>query len=197
MGKVPPPYQFVMSKADFLAWFNQEIYFNSLVIEERKHYFPRFAEELGSIMKSYGYTMDSRWNSLTLAKWVYRIHVQEIARKKFDAPVWLGDIIHRDWNEDHSRYEEVIGDQDFTTYFQMWRDNEDFDTQSRVGQRLFRELPEFLYVYIDMEKSKQGQFIEELFDSDSDYAEETQVVKQDAYLQDAASGYHGGTGFKV
>ena len=197
MGKVPPPYQFVMSKADFLAWFNQEIYYNGLVIEKRNCYFPRFAEELAIIMKRFGYTMDSRWSSLTLAKWVYRLHLQEIARKKFDAPVWLGDILHRDWNEDFNRYEEVIGDQDFTSYFEMWRNNEDFDMQSRVGIRMFRELPAFLYVYIDMENSKQGQFVEELFDSDSDCVEDSQLVKQDAYLRDAASGYHGGNGFKV
>lgn len=186
-----------MSKADFLAWFNQEIYLNGITVEKRKVYFPRFAEELMLFMKSRGYKMDSRWGPLTLAKWVYRIHVQEVARKKYDAPVWLGDIIHRDWDEDHNRYQDIMNEEELSNYLFNWRENDDFNKQTRVGERMIRELIQFLYVHIDMDNSAQGQFIEKLYDSDSDYAEETQVVKQDVYLQDAASGYHGGNGFKV
>ena len=81
---------------------------------------------------------------------------------------------------------------------ERWRLYEDFDHESRIGQRMIYELVDLLYPYIDMDGSKNGQRIAEiLYETESDSeswksGHRGRGKKDDIYITDAREGYHGG-----
>ena len=88
----------------------------------------------------------------------------------------------------------MIDCEKITEFMDAWANMEDGDPQTRVGQRIRNEIQDFLYIFLDLESSKQGKVIARFWeDSDSD----SEDGRRDPYLHDASQGYHGGWGSKV
>ena len=82
----------------------------------------------------------------------------------------------------------------------MWSDSgtDDLLADTHVGNRIRYGLEEFLYRVINIEISKQGRFIANLWDASGSTSEaEMYEPKKDVYLEDATKGFHGGRGSKV
>jgi hypothetical protein len=123
---------------------------------------------------------------------MYDIHVQEYARMNVNGHVKIPDIVHRNTNEDRDEFYHMISCERLEAFMEGIQEMEDFDMDSRPGQRIFHGLQDFLYRFVDLESSKQGRLIAEMWDdyaSDSDH--EFGDRKRDVYLLDTKKGYHG------
>jgi hypothetical protein len=58
------------------------------------------------------------------------------------------------------------------------------------------DLQDFLYSFIDLERSKHGRTIARIWE-DSDSDSDDNWKSRDVYLRDASEGFHGGRGSKV
>ena len=164
----------------------------------RKDFVAEFAQSIRQFMNGHGYKMEDRLEK-ELALWMYRLHVQE-ARKKHGAPVELPEINHRDTQDDYNQYCQSIGQQEVKKFIDMWsaKLTDDLLEDTHVGNRIRYGLEEFLYRVINLEISKQGRFIANLWDASGSTSEtEAHENKKDVYLEDATKGYHGGRGSKV
>ena len=164
----------------------------------RKDFVAEFAQSIRQFMNSHGYKMEDRLEK-ELALWMYRLHVQE-ARKKHGAPVELPEINHRDTQDDYDQYCQTIGEQEMKKFIDMWsaKLTDDLLEDTHVGNRIRYGLEEFLYRVINVEISKQGRFIANLWEASGSTSEnEGHEPKKDVYLEDATKGYHGGRGSKV
>jgi len=184
------------SSSDFQVWLDQEMWVVANHKLARREYIPDFADDLTEFMKSCGYTMDIRWNNghYIVAKWLYMIHVQEFVTKDYNGKLRYAEPHHRDWPEDFLQYTHMMNFDRISSFMERWRFYEDFDLETRAGQRVLHELQYLLYVFIDMDSSENGK----LFDDDSDSEhDETYRGRDDVYLMEARDGLHGGRGSKV
>jgi hypothetical protein len=103
--------------------------------------------------------MDGRWGRgpMVVARWLYAIHVHEVARKRSYEPIGYPDIQHRDWEEDREVFDFHIDIQAVERFMKLWNTVEDLDTTTRQGFRTQVELPTFLYTYADIDDSYQGR----------------------------------------
>ena len=164
---------------------------------ERREFIYHFAESIRKWMGKLGYKMEDRLNK-ELSYWLYRLYVQEIARKNHGAPVHIPEPLHRNTQEDYDRYNDIVTINDVDTFMSEWSNAEDMDEKSIIGKRVLYELQEFLYSVIDLESSKQGRFIARLWeDSESNSDTDYEYVKTDVYIEEAKKGLHGGRGAKV
>lgn len=196
------PTYYRLSSRDFDAWFNQEIWINHSAKDARKYAVYRFADELTSWMKKSGYTMDHRWNTgrTVVANWLYRLSVRiKVGHQAcLRTRAIIGGIIHRNLVEDQDRFHSVIGSAGIQKFMSKWSLNEDFDTSMPLGQTIQNELEIFLWSYLDLDESAQGNIVLELIEQDHSDSEGAPVARRvDEYIQDAAEGYHGGVGYKV
>jgi hypothetical protein len=182
-----------LSSSDFDVWMNQRIWIRNDAKEVRKHYIYEMAHQLTAWMKSYGYTMDSRWHNgrTVLANWLYRICVRTKvgAQKQLNSSNIIGEIYHSNQTEDMVRFNMTIGAQGIEEFLEDWKMVEDLDPECPMGQAVQSELEMLLWSYLD-------------FDCDEESGDEATEVTQrgakvDEYLQDAAEGFHGGKGSKV
>jgi hypothetical protein len=167
--------------------------------DERKYALFAFYESLTAMLKKNGYVMDHRWNSSQanpLINWIYRIAVEEEARRNHNAEVAIPEIIHRNTQEDYDYFCGMIDAELTCAFMDEWSDIEDLSPLSLVGYRIRYELQEFLYHFVDLERSKQGQLIARFWD-DSDSDVDEKWSSRDVYLRDASEGFHGGRGSKV
>ena len=185
-----------MSSSDFQVWLDQEVWIEGDTKIPRRECIPAFADDLTEFMRINGYTMDLRWSNghYIVAKWMYMIHVQEFVTKKYDGKIYYGEVGHRNWQEDFLEYDYIMRFDTISNFMERWRLYEDFDPETRIGQRILHELQKLLYPFIDMDNSRNGR----IFDDDSDNEQEdTHRQKDDIYLMDAREGFHGGHGSKV
>lgn len=188
---------YIASKEDYLVWIAQLVWLGGAECT-RKNFITEFAQSIRNFMNENGYKMEDRLEK-ELALWMYRLHVQE-ARNKHGAPVELPEIHHRDTQEDYDQFCQSLGEQEIKKFMDMWSDSgtDDLLADTHVGNRIRYGLEEFLYRVINIEISKQGRFIANLWDASGSTSEaEMYEPKKDVYLEDATKGFHGGRGSKV
>lgn len=178
------------SHHDYQDWLHQTIWLTENEKGYRKEYIPAFYNSLTYFMKKKGYIMDGRWGRgpSIVARWLYAIHVHEVARKESCKPIGYPEIRHRDWPEDKDVFEFEIDLEAVEEFMDSWKNIEDMDCETREGFRVKVELPTLLYRYVDIDNSSQGrrmaQKLETFENEDSD--------KQDEY-SDLMSGAFGTT----
>lgn len=184
-------------ESDFKLWLSQPVWVDD-VKERRGTVLREFYNSITMMMKKKGYSMDSRWHSSKanpLTNWMYRISVEEYARCNYNNPVYVPEPEHRDTREDYDHFNHIIDTELIHSFMDEWSGVEDFDMSSRLGYRIRYELYDFLYSFLDLERSKQGRVIARFWeDSGSDSDE---GGHRDVYLRDASDGFHGGRGSKV
>ena len=182
---------------DFQLWLNQVVWVNGVERMSRRQYIPYFAEAVTGLMKSRGYAMDNHWKggSLVIARWMYTIQRDEIARGDYNSAVEYPEPFHRDWEEDFREFQHIMDYDTISSFMDTWKLYEDFDQDTRVGQRMLHEIQYLLYPYLDLYASYNGQIVAEAMedtDSDSDSWKSGRRTKKrvDAYLVDASEGFH-------
>jgi len=188
------PRYYKSDNADFQLWLSQSVWVGNDQAE-RATVIPCILNSLSRFMKAYGYTMDSHWdagNGYHLAKWMYDIHVQEYARMSRNGHVKIPDILHRNTNEDMVEFYHMVSCDLIEEFMEGMQEMEDLDMGTPAGQRMLHGLQDFLYRFVDLESSKQGRLIAEMWDdSASDSDEDFWNKKRDVYLVDTTRGYHG------
>ena len=163
------PRYYKSDNADFQLWLSQPVWVGNDQAE-RATVIPYILGALSRFMKAYGYTMDSDWdasNGYNLAKWMYDIH------------------------EDRDEFYHTISCERIQMFMEGMQEMEDMEIDSPGGQRIFHGLQDFLYRFVDLESSKQGRLIAEMWDdSASDSDEDFWNKKRDVYLVDTKKGYH-------
>jgi hypothetical protein len=182
------------SPADYQDWLNQHVWVNNMERVPRRWVIPQFAEELTLWLKSKGYVLDGRWRQghKAVAKWLYALHVQVIARKRRYAPVQYPEIEHRDWPEDRDMFDCHIDQQAVEDFLELWQTHEDFDLRTDIGFRTACELPTMLWHYIDLEDSYHGRKMAKILE-DSDSESEGDWDSRGDHLTDLTNGLHGTT----
>lgn len=182
---------------DFKLWLSQPVWVNDNTKAIRRYSIQHFQNDLEKWMRSNGYEMDSEWkNKNMLAKWLYAIHVQECVKGDSIGGIYYPGPNHRDWPEDRDTYEVYILQDDIDEFLYKWRTNEDFDPDTRVGERVRDEILRFLYIYLDLDSSKHGRAIARIM-ADTDDEDDDEKPDKDVYLVDAQEGWHGGGWQKV
>lgn len=185
-------------ESDFKLWLDQPVWIAD-VKERRGTVLREFHKSLTMLLKKKGYTMDARWHSSKtnpLTNWIYRLHVEEYARRNYNREVYVPEPHHRNTQEDYDHFYHIVENDVIHEFMKEWSLAEDFDSSScRVAYRMEYELNDFLYVFLDLELSKHGNVIARFWeDSGSDTDE---GGNRDVYLRDASDGFHGGRGSKV
>jgi hypothetical protein len=182
---------------DFQNWMNQWVWVSDSEKLRRREYIPYFKKELEAWMKERGYEMDGYWkNQNVVSRWLYAIHVVEIVKKDRIGGIEYAEPNHRNWPEDRDTYEVHVMQDDIDSFLDKWETNEDFDKETRVGQRVREDCLRFLYIFLDLDASKRGKEISRIM-LDTDDEEEDEKGDKDMYLVDAQEGWHGGGWQKV
>lgn len=179
------------SASDFQDWLDHWVWINHITKVPRREYIPRIAEETTKWMKQQGYIMEPRWKKgeLIIAKWMYAIHIQEVARRRHLEPIQYPEIQHRDWPEDQDTFDIELPQDKIETFLKRFRNHEDFDIDTWAGARVINEFRTLLYHYIDLEESPHGRRIALLFDTGSD--SDGNQSNHDDFLLDIINGLHG------
>ena len=188
------PHYYKSDNADFQLWLSQPVWVGNDQIE-RATVIPYILNSLSRLMHLCDYKMDSDWNAgngYHLAKWMYDIHVQEYARLSRNGHMKIPDILHRNTNEDMVEFYHMVSCDLIEEFMEGMQEMEDLDMGTPAGQRMLHGLQDFLYRFVDLESSKQGRLIAEMWDdSNSDSDSEFWERKRDMYLIDMKKGYHG------
>ena len=183
----------------FERWLKQPVWVADNK-EKRISVLRDFHNPLTKFMKKNGYIMDSRWNSNKtnyLMNWMYRIWLEENVRSNFNKQVYVPPPMHRDTEEDYDYFNCKIDIDMIEGFMKEWSFAEDFDSDSsRLAYRMQYELQDFLYSFIDLERSKHGRTIARIWE-DSGSDSDDNWNPRDVYLRDASDGFHGGRGSKV
>lgn len=183
----------------FERWLKQPVWVADNK-EKRISVLRDFHNSLTKFMKKNGYIMDSRWNSNKtnyLMNWMYRIWLEENVRSNFNKQVYVPPPMHRDTEEDYDYFNCKIDIDMIEGFMKEWSFAEDFDSDSsRLAYRMQYELQDFLYSFIDLERSKHGRTIARIWE-DSGSDSDDNWNPRDVYLRDASDGFHGGRGSKV
>ncbi len=181
------------SKQDFQDWLDHHVWVNGIQRCPRREYIPTFAEELTAWCKRKGYVMDGRWRKghMAVAKWLYALHVQVVARRNLHGAIGYPTIEHRDWPEDKDMFEMHIDQEAVEEFLDRWREHEDFDLETHVGRRTAAELPNLLWHYVELNMSVHGRKMAKILETDSE-SEEDWIGNGD-HLADLSNGLHGTT----
>jgi len=197
--------------SNFNLWLSQPVWVNSLVTIPRRAMIPVFAEELMQFLRKKGYVMSHEWRAghMVVARWLYIIQKDELVRKHYDNKVAYPTPFHRNWPEDYDEFQYILDTETLRGFTDSWTHCEDFDPETRIGQRVINELQHLIYPYLDLDASRNGMRVASaLADSDSDSdggARRSKArmrgsgsgSKVDNYIADAQEGYHGGNWSKV
>jgi len=190
------------SRKDYNVWMSQLVWSKGIDQCLRKDFICEFGYSIQVFMASFGYKMEERFIK-ELSLWLYRIHIQEVARKNHGGSVYLPDILHRNTEDDYDQYIMIVSEQDVDDFIDRWCDTEDLLENTHVGNRVRYGLHEFLFHVVNLDTSNQGLFIANLWnasDSNSDSENNETSLKSngvDHYIEDAKDGFHGGRGVKV
>jgi hypothetical protein len=190
---------------NFDLWLDEEVWVSNSEKGTRREYIPFFADALTLFMKQKGYKMCAEWGKghRIVARWMYIIHRDELIYKAHDKKIKYPNSYHRDWEEDFDEYQHIITHDTISTFMKNWELYEDFDPNTRVGQRVLHEIQQLLYPYLNLVISRNGIRIADLlYDSDSDAESWRSGGKPrrnaaDIYIKEAQEGIHGGRGSKV
>jgi len=177
------------------VWRSQPVWIGGSVFE-RRVFIHDFAVSIRKWMKTLGYTMEDSLDK-ELSLWLYRLHVQEIARKKHGAPVFIPEPTHRDTQDDFDQYNMIVDHEAVSQLMNEWSNTQDMDVNSIIGKRVWYELQDFLYSVVDLDSSKQGRLIARLWDTSGSNSDDEFDYKKDVYVEEANKGLHGGRGSKV
>jgi hypothetical protein len=169
-------------KRNFQLWLSQQFPVSYSDTLERRAYLPVFADALTELLKGRGYVMDSRWNSLAVARWIYKIHCDNLIR----SPV----VIHRNMTEDKDEYADTISDELLREFLERWKHIPDFNSDTRLGRTLYDELQNFLWSYIDLDESPKGDEVAYWMEGSDTESDNGSGWKVDAYIQDVDAGWH-------
>jgi len=186
---------YLTNKEDYIVWRSQPVWIGATKCE-RRAFINEFAVSVRKWMKSLGYTMMDFMDK-ELSLWLYRLHVQEIARKKHGASVFIPEPSHRNTQEDYDQYNMIVDHDAVTQLMDQWSNVEEMDVGNIIGKRVWYELQDFLYYMVDLESSKQGRLIARLWDNSGSNSDEEVDYKKDIYVEEANKGLHGGRGSKV
>lgn len=181
------------SKKDFYGWLNtlsliggQKVY--------RKEWISSFHTSITRWMSSLGYKMNESWKQspVALAKWLYCIQVIEVGRRDYMGSIYYEEPNHRDTLEDRDRYEFIVDYMAVEEFLENYDKNEELCQRGKAGMRVYTELADFLYRYIDLENSKQGHYISRILEANMSDSEEDDSSNRitDAYLADSVEGWH-------
>ncbi len=182
------------SPRDFKEWLHERVWINGCERCPRSMYIPAFADELTNWCKRKGYVMDGRWKKghLVVARWMYALHVQVVARRNRYGEVGYPEIRHRDWPEDKDVFDINIDQEAVEEFFDTWREAEDFDMKTDIGLRTVCELPTLLWHYVDLDSSYHGRKMARILETDSEEESEEEDFRND-YMSDLTNGLHGTT----
>jgi len=167
---------------NFQLWLAQQFPVSYSDTLERKVYLPVFADALTALLHGRGYRMDSRWNPLAVARWIYKIHCDNALR----SPV----ILHRNMAEDKDEYLDTITDELLREFLESWKHIPDFNSDTRLGRTLCNELQTFLWTYIDVDDSPRGEAVAHWMEGSDTESDNGSGGKVDVYIQDVDAGWH-------
>jgi hypothetical protein len=181
------------SANDFQDWLNQHVWVNGIERLPRRDSIPIFAEELTAWCKKKGYVLDGRWRKghKAVAKWLYALHVQVIARRNRYGAIQYPDIEHRDWLEDKDMFDIQIDQESIEEFLDGWREHEDFDLRTDIGCRTAAELPTLIWHYVELDASYHGKKMARLLETDSE--SENEMIGNGDHWTDLTNGLHGTT----
>jgi len=171
-----------MSSRNFHLWLAQTFPVSYSDILDRKAYLPVFANDLTELLKGRGYTMDSRWNALAVARWIYKIHCDNAVRSP--------PVLHRNMPEDNDEYLDTITDELLLKFLEAWKHIPDFNSDTRLGRMLHDELQAFLWAYIDLDNSIRGDAVAHWIEGSDTESDNGSGGKVDIYIQDVDAGWH-------
>jgi hypothetical protein len=180
---------------DFQVWLDQEVWGFGDERVGRREVIYEFTDSLTAFMNRLGYTMSPRWGSKMVARWMYTIQRDIIVRRRYSLPVAYPAPVHRNWPEDLREFNHVMSYDTISNFMEGWKSYSDFDEGTHIGRRMFHELQDIVYPFIDMENSYNGRVVyEALYDSESDSDESWRGGSKrrgvDAYIADMGNGFH-------
>lgn len=183
----------------FQRWLKQPVWVADHK-ERRGAVLRDFHNSLTYLMKTNGYIMDSRWHKGKvnhLTNWMYRIWLEEHVWFNRNKEVYIPAPMHRDTEEDYEHFNNIIDLNMIEDFMKEWSFAEDFDSESsRLAYRMEYGLQDFLYSFIDLERSKHGRTIAKIWEDSGSDSDDNRKPR-DVYLRDASDGFHGGRGYKV
>ena len=182
-------YGYTPTVSDYKRWLNARVWVTGNQKACRKDYIPSFTQSLKVWMKKRGYTMSGSFTPLSVAKWLYAIQIQEVARKNYMGPVYYPEPYHRDWEEDWDTFDMEVSQESCEEFLESYRNFEDFQFNMPSGERVKVEIQTLLYTYVDLESSKHGMRIARLL-SESDGEESDGENEMDSYIRDIQEGYY-------
>lgn len=197
-----------ISRKDFQLWLDQEVWVSGCTKALRRDWIPAFVEELTRRMNRLGYRMNANWRQgeLVFAKWLYLVHCSS-RTQPWETDNRLRNYYanmkeHRDWPEDRDRFSAIVTLDTLEQLLDVYREIEDLSQELPLGQLMLSELPYFLYTWVDLDRSKQGDIVARMFgdttsDSDDEKWHPASKKADDIYLEEAKQGFHGGRGSKV
>ena len=182
-------YGYTPSVNDYNRWLNAKVWVTGISKACRKEYIPSFTQSIKAWMKGRGYTMSGSFTGKAVAKWLYAIQIQEVARKNKFGPIYYPEPYHRNWEEDWDTFDMEVSQEACEDFLEHYRNFEDFQFDMPSGDRVKVELQKFLYTYLDLESSKHGMKIARLL-GESDNEDSDGENEMDSYLRDIQEGYY-------
>jgi hypothetical protein len=186
-------YNYNPSKRDFYEWLNTRTLIGPQKVY-RKDWISSFHGSITLWMASLGYKMNETWkhSPLALAKWLYCIQIIEVAQQDYMRTMYYEEPNHRDTLEDRDRYEFILDYMAVEKFLENYEQNEELCQRGKAGMRVYAELPDLLYRYIDLENSKQGHYISRILETNNSDSEDDDGGNRntDSYLADSADGWH-------
>ena len=179
----------IMTK-NFTHWLNQPVTFSSGTQISRIQYIGEFANDIRSFANRFGYKFVPSWNPTLVARWLYTLHIRHATGDTSEFP--YEEIEHRDTIDDRAHYSCIIQEDDLDEMFSKWNNSSDLSIHTDIGVMVRDSLLRFMWNYIDLDISYQGQLVASILYSESDSDSDTNEGKRsDYYTKDAAEGYHG------
>ncbi len=175
---------------DYNRWLQAKVWVTGNEKACRKEYIPSFTQSLTNWIKKRGYKMNGMFTAKAVAKWLYAIQIQEVARRNHWGPIYYPGPYHRDWEEDWDTFDMEVSQESCEEFLEHWRNNEDLQFDLPSGDRVRVELQKLLYTYIHLESSKHGMKIARLLAEASDNDDSEGENEIDSYLRDTQEGFH-------
>jgi len=176
--------------SNFKLWLDQPVTFLSGICMQRREFIPIFKTSIECFLQELGYTLNWEWDTNLVAKWLYAIHIR--VAKGDTSPFPYKPITHRDTFDDLIHYNNIIEQEYVTAFFEEWNHCSDIGMDTFIGDAIREELCRFLWNYIDLDTSYQGQMVESILYPESESDSDSIILRKgDNYVQDASEGYHG------
>jgi hypothetical protein len=173
---------------NFELWLEQPVTFSAGMTMSRKEVIPDFTRSLDAFIRKFGYKFGNTWSAKTVARWLYTIHIREATGDTSLFP--YEEPLHRNTFEDRAHFDCLISEDEIDSLFSAWNDCSDLSVDTDIGSVIRHEVLRFLWNYIDLDTSYQGQYMAEILFPESDSESESEK-QSDHYMKDSSAGYHG------